>query len=301
LASDFGLVRYEMDGSLDSSFGSSGKILTPIGGSASANGLAIRPVDGRIIAVGSTSNGPVRTWALARYDATGALDASFGSGGIVTTAFGTVDDAANAVALQADDEIIVGGYTNNGTNFDFALARYDGAGGVGTTTTTTLPFGLIPGGGSIKADCYAEMGVLGIADTSAVVQKNKIVLCTDGEACDTGPCGDDQCDVRIMLCVNQVDPNLPGCSAPEALDRLTVTPKGKVRLDVPVLPSLYGSQCGAVVDGTIPVKMDKKGRVRGPGQAKIKIVAKAPKGTKPRADRDVVTIKCLPRTVACPG
>jgi uncharacterized delta-60 repeat protein len=300
VASDFGLVRYEVDGSLDTSFGSGGKVLTPIGGSAAANALTIQPVDGGIVAVGSTSTGPVRAWALARYTADGTLDPSFGSGGVVTTAFGTLDDAANAVALDADGDIVAAGYTNNGTNTDFALARYAGSVGVGTTTTT-LPFGRIPGGGSTKGDCYAELGVFGIDNASELVQKNKIVLCTDGDACDTGACGDGECDVRLVLCINQLDSNLPECTPPEALDSMTIKPKGKVRLDVAAPASLQGAQCGSVVDDAIPVKRDKKGRVRGPGKAKIRIVAKAPKGTKPRPDRDVVTIKCLPRTSACPG
>lgn len=167
------------------------------------------------------------------------------------------------------------------------------------TTTTTLPAGLIPGGGPAKSDCYAELSVLGIQNPSAGVQKNKIVLCTDGEPCDVGPCGDRQCTIRLRLCVNQRDPNLADCMPPTGLDRVMVKAQGKVKLGVMVPQLLEGGQCGAFLDGTIPVKVTKKGKLL-PGKAKLKIAAKARKGTKPRPDNDAVTIQCLPRTAACP-
>jgi hypothetical protein len=142
--------------------------------------------------------------------------------------------------------------------------------------------------------------VVGIENPSARVEKNKIVLCTDGEACDTGPCGDRECDVRIRLCINQQDPNLADCMPPSGLDRVKVKTQGKVKLNVTVPQVLQGPQCGAFLDGTIPVKVNNKGKLL-PGKAKIKIDAKAPKGTKPRPDSDVITIQCLPRTVECPA
>ena len=120
-----------------------------------------------------------------------------------------------------------------------------------------------------------------------------------GDACDTGACGDDACQVRIRLCVNQPDPNLADCVPLDALGGVTVKPVGKVKLDV-APPSLEGAQCGPSSEGTIPVKAGKRGR-RLPGKAKLKIIAKAPKGTKPREDKDVITIKCLPRTEECPA
>jgi len=54
----------------------------------------------------------------------GALDPTFGSGGIVSTAVGSGNDIAQAVAVQADGRIVVAGYAFNGLNNDFALIRY---------------------------------------------------------------------------------------------------------------------------------------------------------------------------------
>ena len=131
------------------------------------------------------------------------------------------------------------------------------------------------------------------------MQKNKTVLVTDGDVGDTGPCGDFKCTVRVGVCMNQRDPNLPDCTPPPSLDKLTV--KGAVNITVPQL--LTGSACGAFVTGDVEVKVkrDKAGDVKKakPGKTKIKVNAKAPKDTKPRTDADTVTIQCLPRTVAC--
>src|SRR5690349_17214426 len=52
---------------------------------------------------------------------------------------------------------------------------------------------LVPGGGPTKSDCYAGLSVLGAANpgsTGNQVKNNKVVECTDGEACDQGACGD---------------------------------------------------------------------------------------------------------------
>jgi hypothetical protein len=194
---------------------------------------------------------------------------------------------------------------NGATDFDGESRTMNGTTDIGadeaTATIPTIPEGLIPGGGPTKSDCYAELAVTGIENPSARVKNNKVVSCTDGEACDTGSCGDNTCSVRIRLCINQSDPNGAACAPPARLDRVTVKARGKVKLDVAVPQLLEGPQCGAFLDGTIPVKVNKKGKVVGAGKAKIKIAARAPESTKPRPDKDTITIQCLPRTVACPS
>src|SRR5438045_9484468 len=69
--------------------------------------------------------------------APGDLDPTFGSGGVVTTAIGSLDEAS-AVAIQADGKIVAAGYTSNGPNTDFGLAR--------STTSRTLDPTVPPGG-----------------------------------------------------------------------------------------------------------------------------------------------------------
>ncbi|HSK72137.1 MAG TPA: FG-GAP-like repeat-containing protein, partial [Pyrinomonadaceae bacterium] len=131
---DFALVRYNRDGSLDASFGNGGKVVTPIGGSTDiANAIAVQ-TDGKIVAAGSSSQGATN-FALARYNRDGSLDTTFGTGGIVTTLIGSTS-TARAIALQADGKIVVAGVSSNGTNADFALARYNRDGSLDTTFGT---------------------------------------------------------------------------------------------------------------------------------------------------------------------
>ena len=139
---DIALARYNSDGSLDASFGNGGKVVTDFaGGTDSALGIALQP-DGRMVAVGASFVGTIGDFALVRYNIDGSLDASFGVGGKVTTAFFEFG-AANAVGLLPDGRIIVAGSAfRSSTVNDFALARYNrdgsldesfGAGGKVTT------------------------------------------------------------------------------------------------------------------------------------------------------------------------
>jgi uncharacterized delta-60 repeat protein len=138
------VARYEPDGSLDSSFGSNGVAATPSPASRQcdgcglyANALAIQ-ADGKLVAAGQSCTAGC-SFALDRYNPDGSLDTSFGTGGRVTTSFGSIDscsggggDFANAVALQPDAKIVAVGYSNFGRcspNYDtFALARYEPSG-----------------------------------------------------------------------------------------------------------------------------------------------------------------------------
>lgn len=79
--------------------------------------------DGKIIAGGiDTVAGNALEFALIRYGSDGTPDASFGSGGKVTTTFSASDDVINAMALQADTKLVAIGLANGSP--DVALARY---------------------------------------------------------------------------------------------------------------------------------------------------------------------------------
>ncbi len=138
---EFVVARYTSTGGLDGSFGSGGEVLTDIGaGSDAANSVAIQP-DGMILAGGRSNNGD-RDFAIARYTTTGALDPTFGNAGVRVSDFGLGDDYINALAIQPDGKIVAAGTADNGTNTDFALARYTANGtldptfgGTGKVTT----------------------------------------------------------------------------------------------------------------------------------------------------------------------
>jgi len=118
----------------DTTFGSGGVALTPVGtGNSDALAAALQS-NGDVVVVGGTvASGGKTDVALVRYQYSGALDTSFGSSGTVISSFSTGNDEANAVAIQADGKIVVGGYTSVGGVPEMLLARYTSAGALDTT------------------------------------------------------------------------------------------------------------------------------------------------------------------------
>jgi uncharacterized delta-60 repeat protein len=119
---DFSLVRYNLDGSLDSAFSGDGRLTTSIGvGSATGYDVKVQP-DGKIIVAGVCQDGS-GNFAIARYDANGALDHAFGSGGVVTLDFLGAADQARSIALQPDGGIVVAGIASNGGYSGIGVVR----------------------------------------------------------------------------------------------------------------------------------------------------------------------------------
>jgi uncharacterized delta-60 repeat protein len=127
----FALARYHADGHLDLSFGVQGKVTTSLGeADALANGIALQP-DGGILLAGSFTTGRRNhDFALVRYVPDGTVDPEFGDGGrVISDLFGTSDDIAYDLALQTDGKLLVTGRTGEYPNFEFGLARYEPDGG----------------------------------------------------------------------------------------------------------------------------------------------------------------------------
>jgi len=143
----FAVARFNSNGSLDNSFGSGGQVSTSIAGNCSAiwdtgvHGVLVQS-NGMIVAAGTVKIGAA--WnsnfevALARYDSSGNLDPTFGSGGVTQTpSSGNANDAALAAALQSDGKIVTAGYHNASTGNSFELERYTTAGALDTTFNGT--------------------------------------------------------------------------------------------------------------------------------------------------------------------
>lgn len=120
---DFGLARYKSNGSLDSSFGMDGTVATDLGGFDSARAIVFQK-NRRIVVAGYRNIPGATDFALARYLANGKIDPSFGNGGGVLTNFGGAVDEAHALAIQRNGRLVAAGYSNAGSSFDFAVARY---------------------------------------------------------------------------------------------------------------------------------------------------------------------------------
>lgn len=125
---DFAIARYQPDGALDPTFSGDGKTTTNLGGFFDkAYALVIQP-DGKIVVAGNLGQNTNSDFGLVRYHPNGTLDAAFGNGGIATLPIGSSYDELHALALQSDGKIVAAGFTDNGTDYDFALARFTTAG-----------------------------------------------------------------------------------------------------------------------------------------------------------------------------
>ena len=105
------LARYNANGSLDPTFGDGGKVVTDLQSHFHlASAIVIQP-DGKLVVSGSTRQlGSYPDFLVARYTASGALDQSFGSGGIVSTDFQPGwTDYAYGVALGPGGKIVAAG------------------------------------------------------------------------------------------------------------------------------------------------------------------------------------------------
>jgi uncharacterized delta-60 repeat protein len=127
-AGDFGIARYNANGTLDTTFGNGGLVITDFSkGIASdevANAVAIQR-DGKIVVAGTRREfNFVTTVAIARYDTNGAPDPTFGAGGRIVIPFGTLRSAANDVAIADDGKIVVVGNADNA----WAIARFNADG-----------------------------------------------------------------------------------------------------------------------------------------------------------------------------
>ena len=128
--SQFALLRYNANGSLDGTFDSDGRVLTDFGPftNESAYAMAIQN-DGKIVAAGGARFDGGELFAVARYYSNGRLDATFDSDGkVLTDFFSGPSESINDIAIQADGKIVAAGSASaNGTGnqFQFALARYN--------------------------------------------------------------------------------------------------------------------------------------------------------------------------------
>ena len=125
------------EATLDSGFGSAGKLTAS---SAGAAGVAVQ-ADGKVLVAGSVSvTGQNSNFSLTRYNADGSLDTTFGAGGSVNTDFltGTSsdNDLAGSVLVQPDGKIVVAGRSEYYGGSDFSAARYTSTGTLDTTFGT---------------------------------------------------------------------------------------------------------------------------------------------------------------------
>jgi uncharacterized delta-60 repeat protein len=163
------VVRYNLDGSPDSTFGSGGKLT--LSGARVGEGLALQG-DGKFVLAGVVDvsvppgiPGTVTEFAVRRLNIDGSPDATFGSGGAASTAISGQRDAAQAVALQDDGKIVLVGRSSSIIE-NFAVARFNSNGSLDTGFGGN-------GGGKLTIDFF---GSTDIAESVAIQPDGKIVL-----------------------------------------------------------------------------------------------------------------------------
>ena len=168
---NFALVRYNVNGSLDTSFDADGKLTTDFGSGDQANSVTVQ-ADGKILVAGTSGS----AFALARYHADGSLDAGFDTDGKLTTSFASGSGYGQSVAVQSDGKILVAGYGYfGGGEYDFAVVRYNANGSLDTTFDTdgkvTANFGSSDQGYSIVVQADGKIVVAGSSNYDFVVAR----------------------------------------------------------------------------------------------------------------------------------
>jgi uncharacterized delta-60 repeat protein len=130
---NFAITRYSPNGVLDTSFGDPGSgtnqagktIASLMAADSTGFSLLLQP-DGKAIVTGTAKDASLRNYfGLARFDADGTLDTSFGTGGVVVTDFGPGKSQGFKGTIQSDAKIVViGTVDTNGTGYNFGVARY---------------------------------------------------------------------------------------------------------------------------------------------------------------------------------
>jgi uncharacterized delta-60 repeat protein len=185
---DVALARFNADGTLDTSFGTAGRVTTAIGPDTRRDRAHDVEVldDGKIVVAGFADMGPGaggRNFMLARYNPNGTLDGTFGSGGIVITRVAPGDNrdvvTTNGLTIADAGKFILSGQANMGAGaggFNFALARYnpdgtlDGSfGSGGIVITAVAPGDNFDTPSSVAIDPAGKIVAGGVAESGGFV------------------------------------------------------------------------------------------------------------------------------------
>lgn len=159
----FKVIRYNLDGSLDTDFGTGGVVTIREGVNSTAQSYAVAlQSDGKIIVGGYTWSADNNDFALARLKTDGVVDSSFGTNGWVYTNIKGIttpvgDDQIRKLVVLPDNSIIAAGFCHNTQDKDFAIAKYDANGALVTSFGTN---------GKVVLDVNNDDFVTGLAVTS---------------------------------------------------------------------------------------------------------------------------------------
>src|SRR5262249_26988622 len=131
----------------------------PVGSGDDKNYGIATYTDGTLTSVGYSYNGTNYDFATVRWLSNGVLDTSFNTSGKATTGITTnQDDVAYGIFMQSDGKAMVGGYTYNGSNNDFAVVRFFSDGTLDTAFNTSGKTTLAVNNAEDTANAIAKLG-----------------------------------------------------------------------------------------------------------------------------------------------
>jgi len=129
---DFAIVRYHGDGSLDKDFNYTGQVTVAVGsGDDQALAIVVQE-DGKILVAGTTDNNDSLDVAVIRLQDDGLPDMDFDSDGQVVISLPESDDKAQSILLQEDGKIILAGTSETNEESQIFLARLNSDGSLDT-------------------------------------------------------------------------------------------------------------------------------------------------------------------------
>ena len=160
---EFFVIRLNSNGSLDTDFGGSGKLMISVGSGGNYEPSAALLPDGKIVVAGYSSNGGINDFGVIRLNTDGSLDKDFGGTGKLIVPVGSSFRDGIGVTVQPDSKIIVTGgvWRNNGNDIDFTLVRLNT-------------------NGSLDTD-FGEAGKLNVPVGVSVDSSNSVSLQSDGK------------------------------------------------------------------------------------------------------------------------
>lgn len=124
---DFCIVRYNSNGSLDTTYNGTGKVLSPISQAADIINASALQNDGKLLVAGYCGLSSKLQFCVARYTTSGALDTTFNTTGFnVFAVTPGIGDVARSINVQTDGRILLAGDCFVGGDIEFCSARLDG-------------------------------------------------------------------------------------------------------------------------------------------------------------------------------
>ncbi len=234
--------------STDLTFGGGLAVVTAGAGTDTLKAVALQG-DGKVVVVGSASNGTNLDFAIARVNADGTSDTSFGTGGSQLTSFGGYDDQANALAIQGDGDIVVAGAAGGAGGTTFALARYapdgslDASFGTSGKATTTIGTSSAAVGVAIQGD--GRLVVAGTATISGNSQVSVARYQTDGS-------------LDTSFGTNGIV-SMPIAPVPDSVGGVAITSGGKIVISGASTSGMFTLQLNA--DGSLDSSFGSGGEV----------------------------------------